>query len=86
MYTRFTCARDKRICVNYRKLNNLLPIALGNKSSGVMALVNVPETDEMLTYLLYSKIFTSLDLRSRYYHITCSPKTRYKSVFNPNIW
>ena len=40
----------------------------------------------MLAHLCDSKFFTSLDLRSTYYHIKLSPGIRHKIAFNHHIW
>ena len=71
----------KGLCGNHRKLNAHLPTEHGNKSSGVITLVDIPKIDEMLTHLHESKFFTSLDMGSGYYHIKLSQETRHISTF-----
>ena len=44
-------------------------------------MVDISKTDEILAWLHDSKFLTSLNLRDGYYHIKCSPKTRYDSSF-----
>ena len=68
-----------------KRQNPQLTTILGGKSSGAINLVYIPKIDEMLGHLNDSKFFTSLDLRSRYYHIKHSPKSGYKSVLQPYL-
>ena len=72
---------ETKRCDGYRKLHAQLPTALGNKSSQVITLTDIPKVDEMLACLHSSKFFTSFDLRSGYYHIKLSPEMRHKSAF-----
>ena len=44
-------------------------------------MVDIPKVNKMLACFHNSKFFTSLDLRSRYYHINLSPEMRHESVF-----
>ena len=67
--------------VNYRKLNLHFPTVHEKKSSGAITLVDIPKIDEMLAYLCESNFFTSLELRSRQYHIKLSSETRHKNDF-----
>ena len=71
----------KRLCVDHRKLNAQSHNVSGNKSSGLIILVDILKMDDMLACLHGSKFFTSLDLKSGYYHINLSPETRHKSAF-----
>ena len=58
-----------------------MPTIFGNKSFGVTTLVDIPNIDEKLTHLHASRFFTSLGLRSGYYHIKLSPEARHVSAF-----
>ena len=49
----------KILCAHYRKLNTQLPTELGSKSTGVITLVDILITDEILACLCDSKFFTS---------------------------
>ena len=52
------------LCIDYRRLNSLLPAvtpATGTKK-GALALMPLPKIDELFTLLKESKYFTTLDL------------------------
>ena len=70
---------EKRLSVDYRKVNAQLPTVLGDKSLGVITLDDIPKIDEMLACLHGSRFFTHLDFRSRYYLIKLSLETRHKT-------
>ena len=48
---------------------------------GNLSLIPLPKIDEMYTNLHGAKIFTTLDLRSGYYHITLDNKSKAKTAF-----
>ena len=48
-------------------------------------MVDIPKIDEMLAWYHDPKFFTSLDLRSGYYHIKFSPEMRHNSAFTTII-
>ena len=79
MSTRFISARDKKTCVDYRKLNSQLSRVLGNESSGVITSVDTPKIDKMMAHMHDSK------LKSGYCHINLSPETTYKCFYH-YIW
>ena len=60
-----------RLCMNYRALNNLLLLLnkAHSKAKGVLTLVPLPKIDKMYAKLVDSNIYSTLDLRSGYYHI-----------------
>ena len=71
------------MCVNYRKLNSLLPAitpATSNKK-GTLAVMPLPKIDELFALLKGVLFFTALDLRSGYYHITSDKESIPKSAF-----
>ena len=81
-----SCVQEtKRICVDQRKVNAQLPTVLRNKPSGVITLVNIHKIDVSMAYLCYSKFFTSLDLRSGYYHIKLSLKLLIRVLLPPYL-
>ena len=75
------------VCVDYRKLNSLLPSvtpATGTKK-GAFTLMPLPKIDELFALLKGTKYFTALDLHSGYYHIKLDeesiPKSALTTVF-----
>jgi len=60
-----------RMCIDYRALN----------SQTVKNRYALPRIDELLDRLHDAKIFTKLDLTSRYYQIAITPSDRYKTAF-----
>jgi len=73
----------RRMCVDYRALNELLTNVqkVGSNAKGVLTLIPLPKIDEMYGQLCGAKVFTSLDLRSGYHHISLSPDSQKKSAF-----
>ena len=75
----------KRLCVDYRVINSLLPKVqkAHSKAKGVLTLVPLSQIDHIYIYtrLKGSKIFCTFDLRSGYHHLELSPKARAKSAF-----
>ena len=70
------------LCINYRKLNSLLPAvtpALGTKK-GVLLPMPLPKIDELFALLKGAKDFTALDLCSGYYHIKLDEESIPKSA------
>ena len=56
----------RRLCVDYRALNSLLPTVqkVGSKAKGVLTLVPLPKFDEIYAKLKGSFIFSTFDMRS----------------------
>ena len=73
----------RRLCVDYRALNNLLPTVqkVGSKAKGVLNLVPLPKIDEIYAKLKGSFIFSTFDMRSGYHHVALSPESQAKSAF-----
>ena len=73
----------KRLCVDYRVINSLLPKVnkAHSKAKGVLTLVPLPKIDEIYARLKGSKIYSSFDAWSGYHHMELSAKTRPKSAF-----
>ena len=83
----------KRMCVDYRALNNLLPKVTKafSKAKGVLTLVPLPKIDEIYASLQGSVIYSTFDMRSGYYHIKLMPSSKAKSAFvvggpHPGKW
>ena len=73
----------RRLCVDYRALNSLLPPVKKafSKAKGVLTLVPLPKIDEIYAILKGSIIYSTFDMRSVYYHMVLSEKSRPKSAF-----
>ena len=59
----------RRICIDYRMLNSLLPPVnkAHSKAKGIVTLVPLPKIDEIYAQLQGSKIFSTLDMRSGFF-------------------
>ena len=73
----------RRLCVDYRVINSLLPEVqkAHSKAKGVLTLVPLPQIDHIYARLRGSHIFSTFDLRSGYHHMELSPEARAKSAF-----
>ena len=73
----------RRLCVDYRVINSLLPEVekAHSKAKGVLTLVPLPQIDHIYVRLRGSKIFSTSDLRNGYHHMDLSLEARAKSVF-----
>ena len=75
----------RRMCVDYRMLNSLLPPVnkAHSKAKGIVTLVPLPKIDEIYAQLQGSKVFSALDMRSGYFHIELSEEAKPKTAFVP---
>ena len=73
----------RRMCVDYRMLNQLLPKVgkAHSKAKGVLTLVPLPRIDEIYAKLEGSTIYSTFDMRSGYYHLELSSESQPKSAF-----
>ena len=73
----------RRLCVDYGAQNSLLPpVKMAfSKAKGVLTLVPLPKIDEIYARLKGSNIYSTFDMRSGYYHMVLSEKSRPKSAF-----
>ena len=73
----------RRLCVDYRALNSLLPPVKKafSKAKGILTLVPLPKIDEIYARLKGSNIYSMFDMRSGYYNMVLSEKSRPKSAF-----
>ena len=74
----------QRMCVDFRKINDLQPQVrrVDSATSGNISLVPLPKINEMYAVLHGAKIFTTpLDLRSGYYHINLNEESKAKTAF-----
>ena len=70
----------RRLCVDYRAVNSLLPPVKKafSKAKGVLTLVPLPKIDEIYPRLKGFRIYSTFDMRSSYYH---RPKTAFVSAY-----
>ena len=73
----------QRMCVDFRKINDLQPQVrrVDSATSGNISLVPLPKIDEMYAALRGANIFTMLDLRSGYYHTNLDEESKAKTAF-----
>ena len=72
----------RRLCIDFRKVNELQQEVLAEgKKRGQILLHPLSKTDEMYAKLKGMKFFSTIDLRSRYYHITLGKDSRAKTAF-----
>ena len=72
----------KRLCIDFRKINHLQQTVITEgKSKGCLSLVPLPKIDEMYAKLKGAKFFSTIDLRSGYYHMALGKDSRAKTVF-----
>ena len=72
----------RRMCVDYQKINKLQPeVTKADGGKGCISLIPLPKIDELYTKLKGYKVFSSLDLRSGYYHIGLKDSAKPKSAF-----
>ena len=72
-----------RMCIDFRKLNELQPEVCHAdlETGGNISLFPLPKFDKMYGRLQGAKVFTTLDLRSGYYHIGLSENSKAKTAF-----
>lgn len=75
--------QKRRLCVDYRKINELEPEVKKaySKAKGAISLVPLPKIDELYALLRGARIFSTLDLRSGYYHIRLNEASKAKTAF-----
>ena len=72
----------RRLCVDYRKVNALQPeVKRTDKGTGCLSLYPLPKINEMFSKLGGATIFSTIDLRSGYYHIGLTRESRAKSAY-----
>ena len=72
----------RRLCVDYRRVNALQQeVKRTDKSTGCLTLYPLPKIDEMFAKLGGAKFFSTIDLRSAYYHIGLTRESQAKSAF-----
>ena len=72
----------RRMCIDYRRINKLQPeVNKADGGKGCISLTPLPKIDELYAKLKGYKVFSSLDLRSGYYHIRLAESAKPKSAF-----
>ena len=72
----------RHLCVDYRKVNSLQQeVKWTDRGTGYLSLYLLPKIDEMFVKLNGAKCFSTIDLRSGYYHIGLTRESRAKSAF-----
>ena len=70
------------LCVDYRKVNSLQQeVKWTDRGTGCLSLYPLLKIDEMFAKLNGAKCFSTIDLRSGYYHIGLTCESRAKSAF-----
>ena len=73
---------QRRMCVDFRRLNKQLPeVKNMSGGKGCISLVPLPKIDVLYVKLQFYKVFSTLDLRSGYYHIGLSDSAKPKTAF-----
>ena len=74
---------QKRLCIDYRKLNQQMPFVqrADTKSRGTISIVPLPKIDELFAKLKGAKVFSTIDLRQGYHHIGLAPESIPKTAF-----
>ena len=77
----------RRMCVDYRAPNKLLPPVKNahRNAKGVLSLVHLLKIDEMYASLKGSKVFSTLDMHSGYHHVEMTEEARPKTAFTQLI-
>ena len=72
----------RRLCIEFRKVNELQQEVLAEgEKRGQISLHPLPKIDEMYAKLKGAKVFSTIDLRSGYYHIALGKDSRAKTAF-----
>ena len=72
----------RRLCVDFRKVNELQQeVITAGKTKGQISIHPLPKIEEMYAKLKGAKVFSTIDLRSGYHHITLGKSSRAKTAF-----
>ena len=72
----------RRLCVDFRKVNELQQeVIKAGKTKGQISIHPLPKIDEIYVKLKGTKVFSTIDLRSGYHHITLGKSSRAKTAF-----
>ena len=74
--------KEKIICIDFRKVNVLQKEVLTDRNTtGQISIHPLPKINEMYAKLKGAKVFSTIDLRSGYYHIALGKDSRAKTAF-----
>ena len=71
----------RRLCVNFRKVYSQQEVTTAGKTKGQISIHPLPKINEMYAKLKGAKVFSIIDLRSRYHHIALGKSSRAKTAF-----
>ena len=76
--------------VHFRKIHELQPktqrVDKNTNTQGNLSLILLPKNDKMYANLHGARIFTTLHLRSGYYHIGLDKESKAKTAFVTPFW
>ena len=72
----------RHLCVDYRRVNSVQQeVKQTDKGTGCLSLYTLSKINEKFAKLKGAKLFSTIDLRSRYYHIGLTHESQAKSAF-----
>ena len=72
----------RRLCVDFIKVNELQQeVITAGKTKGQISIHPLPKINEIYAKLKGAKVFSTIDLRSRYHHNTLGKSSRAKTAF-----
>ena len=72
----------RRMCIDYRRINKLqLEVTKADGEKGCISLIPLPKIDKLYAKLKGYKVFSSLDVRSGFFHIGLTESAKPKSAF-----
>ena len=72
----------RRLCIDFRKVNELQKEGItAGKTKGQISIHPLPKINEMYAKLKGTKVFSTIDLRSRYHHIALGKSSGAKTAF-----
>ena len=76
-------APRRRMCIDFHAINALQPkvVKADSKAKGNLTLHPLPNIDQLYAKLRGAKVYTTLDLRSGYYHIKLGKGSHAKTAF-----
>ena len=74
----------RRMCINFHAADALQPkvVKTDSKAKGNLTLHPLPNIDQLYAELRGAKVFTTLDLRSGYYHIELGKGSHAKTWYH----
>ena len=73
------------MCIYFRRINELQPktqrVDKQKTTMGNLSLIPLPKIDEMYANIQSARIFSTLDLRSGYYHIRLDKESKANTAF-----